>query len=92
MIIVTSSIHYTADAILKVDNWKRLMLNSWAAHGGLQVYNNMIHHGNPQFPEVCVFVCLCVCVCVCVCVCACVRVCVRACVCACVCACMRAHY
>ena len=70
------SLSHTADAVLKVDNWKRLMLNSWTSRRGLQVYNNMIHHGNPQFPEVGVWVCVGVCggVCVCVCVCVCVRV------------------
>ena len=69
------------------------MLNSWAARRGLQVYNNMIHHGNPQFPEVgvCVGVCMCVCgvcgVCGVWCVvwCVCVCVCVVCGVCVCVC-------
>jgi len=40
------------DAVFKIDNWKRLMLDPSATYGRFQVYNNMIHHGNPHYPQV----------------------------------------
>lgn len=40
------------DVVEKIANWRRVELNPSALPGHLQLYQNVIYHGNPTYPQV----------------------------------------
>ena len=47
------TIHFDpADVVEKITNWRKVDLNVAATPGSLQLYHNMLYHGNPTYPQV----------------------------------------
>lgn len=40
------------DVVEKITNWCRVELKSGSLPGNLQLYQNVIYHGNPTYPEI----------------------------------------